>query len=406
MPSFKYQALNAVGEKTTGTIKADDASSAIANLHSDSLTVLNIKESVGLLNLTGHMRRLQALRTPKDVHKAAFFRQLAMMIKSGHTLTEGLALCAETVDRKPLQDSLVRILVKIHNGGTSFANAVAEEKRIFPAFAARILATGERSGELVAALERVANHIEQDSQIRVQLINSMIYPGVIVLIALTVFTVLTINVVPKLARVFERSSVSELPYGAQLMLDISAWISNYGLYAGAGVIALLALIVASYKIGLTKKLFDGILINTPFIGTNIRNTSMAQMGWTMSMLLQSGQSIIESLEFLSKNTGNASLSKSFGKARDGIVEGRNLSTSLDQPHIPVLVKNMYTVGERSGELETAARSLGEHFQRESQRRLKTTMAVMEPAMILLVAGMVAFIYISFFKAMLLANSGL
>ncbi|MEM7408170.1 MAG: type II secretion system F family protein, partial [Pseudomonadota bacterium] len=269
-----------------------------------------------------------------------------------------------------------------------------------------LLATGERSGELVTALERGADHLEQDARIRLQLFNSLVYPTVIVAIALAIFAGLTIFVVPKFADALQKAGHVEIPFGAQLMLDLSQWIDRFGIHALTVTAVVLVVVFAGYRLGLIKNFVDRLVFKIPFVGTNILNASMAHMGWTMSVLLQSGQSLLESLEFLARNTGNRVISDSFRKARDEILEGNNLAHSLDQPEIPLLVRNMCVVGERSGQLESAVRGLGEHFQRESSRRLKTTIAVMEPVMTLSVAGLVAFIYISFFKALMLVNTAI
>ncbi|MEM7408536.1 MAG: type II secretion system F family protein, partial [Pseudomonadota bacterium] len=159
MPSFIYKAVDALGDEMPGTVQAGDISSAIASLQSQALTVLSIREVEGSLNIAAQLRRLATLRTPTTTHKASFFRQVAMLLKGGHTLTEALALCAATSDRKPLHDGIVHMLVRIHNGETSFAGAVRDLDRLFPPFVASLLATGERSGELVTALERVADHL-------------------------------------------------------------------------------------------------------------------------------------------------------------------------------------------------------------------------------------------------------
>lgn len=402
MPSYKYKALNAEGQQDKGVIEAENMADAIASLHGRSLSILNIEERVRTYNPLKMMNKFSHHTSPKVIHKANFLRQLAMMIRGGHTLTEGLVLSAEMTDKKVLQDAIVDMLIRVQQGGDSFSSALAAQGSLFPAYVAKLLGAGEQSGEMADTLERLANHMEIDSEVRLQFANSLIYPGLLMLVSLAVFVGLSVYVVPKFATMLEGRSV-DLPGISQAMIDISQWTMDYGAITAVIIMAMVVVVISIYKMGVAKGFFDSVLINTPFVGTNITNTTMAQMGWTMSMLLNSGQSIIESLDFMSRITNNKHLSQSFERARESIIEGRNLSHGLKQPHIPLIVQHMSSVGEQSGELVGAMKGLGEHYQRESAARIKTMMAFFEPALILMVAGMVAFIYIGFFKAMMTLN---
>lgn len=402
MPSYSYKALNAQGEQDRGVVEAESMADAITSLHNQSLSILNIQEKQRSYNPLNIWSKIERHTSPKVIHKANFLRQLAMMIRGGHTLTEGLVLSAEMTDKKALQDSIVDMLIRVQQGGDNFSSALAAQGSMFPPYVSKLLGAGEKSGELAETLERLADHMEIDAEVRLQFANSLIYPGLLMLVALAVFIGLSVYVVPKFATMLEGRSV-DLPAISQAMIDISEWVVSYGAVTAGFVVISVFAIVSIYKMGIAKGFFDSILLNLPFVRTNITNTTMAQMGWTMSMLLKSGQSIIESLEFMSNITSNKHLAENFQNARQAIIDGRNLGYGLKQPHIPLIVQHMSSVGEQSGELVNAMKGLGEHYQRESAARIKTMMAFFEPALILLVAGMVAFIYIGFFKAMMTLN---
>ncbi len=402
MATFKYLALNAQGQKEKGKIEANDVTSAISQLHGKSLNILNIKESNQSFNPIKKISEIARYTSPSVSQKANFLRQLAMMTRGGHTLTQALALSAEMSEKESLQKSIVDMLVRIQ-AGESFSGALEAQGRIFPAYVSKLLTTAERAGELPDTLERLADHMEQDADVRSQFRSSLIYPGILFLVALAVFLGLAINVVPKFATLLEGRS-QKLPGISQAMLDISQWVIAYGAYLVIAIVLLIVAFTVLYRIGISKKLMDNILINTPVIGTNIRNSAMAQMGWSMSMLLGSGQTVLESLGFMSRITNNSNLSQSFDNARNSIIEGRSLSFGLRQPHIPLMVQHMSGVGEQSGELEGAMEGLGNHYKREAATRIKTMMGFLEPALILMVGGMVAFVYIGFFKAMMSVSS--
>lgn len=402
MATFKYLALNAEGQKEKGKIEASDASDAISKLHGQSLSILNVKEANVKFNPFTSIKSLSRHTSPRVVHKANFLRQLAMMVRGGHTLTQALTLSAEMSEKEALQKSIVDMIVRIQ-AGDSFSRALEAQGSLFPPYISKLITTAERAGEMPVTLERLADHMEQDADVRLQFRNSLIYPGILLLVAIAVFLGLAINIVPKFASFLEGKS-QKLPAISQAMLDISQWVISYGAYLAVAVIILIFVFTALYKAGISKRFIDNILINVPILGTNIRNAAMAQMGWSMSMLLGSGQTVLESLGFMSRITNNSNLSQSFDNARNSIIEGRSLSFGLKQPHIPLMVQHMSGVGEQSGELESAMRGLGEHYKRASETRMKTIMGFMEPALMLIVAAMVAFVYIGFFKAMMSVSS--
>lgn len=405
MPSYTYKALNSLGEQATGSIEAGDLSAAINALHDQSLSVLSIKESRKSLGLSSLFKEILKQRSPSDLDKIHFFQQLEMMLKGGHTLMEALVLSAEMSTKKPLQNAIVDMIVRLQQGGATFASALAAQGKMFAPYVSRLVAVGERSGKLIDSIERVSTHMEQTSNIKKQFINSLIYPAFVLLAAISVFIGLAIYIVPQFVDIIEGSRPETLPAISKIMLGISKWITSYGIPLLVFLAFLAILAVMAYRLGFAKKTFDSILIRTPFVGTSLMNANMAEMGWTMSVLLQNEQSLVESLEFAAENASNTTISTSLSKARDALLEGRNLDFGLRQPFIPRIVRQMCAVGERSGELPSAAQSLGEYFQRESANRMTRLKAIMEPATILFVAGIVGFVYLSFFNAIISIGSG-
>ncbi len=405
MASFKYKALNTLGEQTEGVVEAEDLPSAITKLQDDSLSILSIKEKKKSFGIIDFFKELSKQRSPKDIDKVNFLRQLSMMLNGGHTLSEGLALCAEMSGKKPLQDAIVDMIVRLQQGGATFSTALEAQGKIFPPFLSKMIAVGERTGNLNVALERAADHMEQNSILKNQFINSLIYPAIVLLVALAVFTGLSFFVIPRFVDLFQGATPDNLPYVSRFMLGFSQWINIYGVPILIFLAAVILAVTIAYKLGFAKRTFDNIFIRLPFIGTNLIHTNMAQMGWSMSALLKNEQSLIESLQFVADNATNYNIAASLSNAREAVIEGRTLGYGLRQPHIPAIVQQMCAVGERSGELPNATQSLGEYFQREAENRMIKLKAVMEPVTILFVAGIVGFVYLSFFNAVISIGSG-
>ncbi len=406
---FNYKALDPQGRERQGTINANSASDATAQLRSRSMHVLKLEadgQTFSLTRLLGKVFSYLSIKrytSPAAIDLVMFFRQLALMLRSGNTLMQGLELCSEMTEKVQLRRSLINILVAIQ-GGSSFANAIEKQGSKFPPIVAKLVASGEASGELQLTLERLADSLERSAALKRQFISSLIYPALVVTAAIGVTLFLAISIVPKFAKLLDGRS-QQLPAATQVMLDVSAWLVDYGFYLGVTFAVVLFLILAAYTTKWGKAVIDRVLVNLPIVGSSIRTSAMAQMGWTMSMLLGSGLTVLESLRVVASVMGNQRLSLCFSHASDEILAGRSLAIGLSQIHIPVLVQHMAGIGERSGELEYVMQELGRYYQDLAEARIKRMIAMIEPAMTLVVGGLVGGVYYAFFKAMMQVSAG-
>lgn len=406
---FSYRALDAKGHERKGTIDADSVAEAGALLRSRSLHVLRIEESSKnnspLDFLSGIFSWLSPKRylNPSASDLVLLFRQLALLLRSGSTLNQSLDLCAEMTEKLQLRKSLLAIRNDIQ-GGSSFAVAIENQGRKFPPLVAKLVASGEASGELQAIMERLADSLERSASLKRQFISSMVYPTLVVTVAIGVVLFLALSIIPKFARLLEGRSQA-LPPSTQVMMDVSAWLVSYGLYLGIGFGVTIFAILVAYTTKPGKALVDRVLLRVPLVGGSIQTAGMAQMGWTMALLLNSGLTVLESLRVVSSIIGNMRLSQCFTHAGNEILSGRTLATGLRQRSIPLMVQHMAGIGERSGELEHVMTELGSYYQAMAETRIKRMIAMIEPSMTLLVGGLVGSVYYAFFKALLQISTG-
>ena len=408
MAKYSYKALDARGQEKKGTVEAVSPAEATSLLRSRSLHVLKI-EAATSLNPLLLLKFLSQTLSPKryagissgDLVMA--FRQLALMLRAGNTLIQGLELCSEMTDKVQLRNTLINVLVAIQ-GGSSFASAIEKQGARFPPLVAKLIASGEASGELQATLERLADSLERSAALKRQFISAMTYPMFLLVASVGVTLFLTLSIIPKFATLLEGRS-QNLPGATQAMMNISTWLVDYGVYLGIGLGITLFLILASYTTFVGKAIIDRVLLHVPMVGHSIRTSAMSQMGWTMSLLLSSGLTVLESLRVVGDIMGNHRLSICFKDAGDEILAGRSLAYGLKQNNIPTMVQHMAGIGERSGELEHVMRELGKYYQEMAEARIKRMIATMEPAMTVIVAGQVGFVYYAFFKAMMQVSAG-
>lgn len=409
MAMYTYKALDQQGNEATGTIEASSENEARSLLRVKSLYVLKLgngKEKKSLFELFNIALSYLSIKRYKNANTAdlvLFFRQVALMLRAGNTLMQGIEAISQMTQKVRFKKALVRMLVSIQ-GGSSFAQAIQKERATFPPIVARLVASGEASGELQVVLERLAINLGRSADIKRQFVTAMFYPTFVTIAAVGVTTFLAISVVPKFAKMLEGKS-SQLPAATQAMMDVSAYMVDNGTLIFGSLGLTIFLILAAYTTAKGKDLIDRVLIRMPLIGTSIVSSAMAQTGMTMALLLRSGLTVLETLKVLSHIMPNTSMARCFDKAGQQILSGQSLTVGFNQPLIPHMVQHMAGIGEKSGELDQVMEELGNYFQSQTEARLKGMIAMIEPAMTVLIGGLVGFVYYAFFKAMMQVSAG-
>ncbi|MGL1958382.1 MAG: type II secretion system F family protein [Colwellia sp.] len=409
MANFTYKALDQQGNETTGTIEAGSENEARSSLRAKSLYILKLKtgreqQSTKYI-ITNALSYLSIKRYKKanNADLVLFFRQVALMLRAGNTLMQAIEAISQMTSKVRFKNSLVRMLVSIQ-GGSSFAQAIEKEKNMFPPLVARLVASGEASGELQVILERLAINIGRSADIKRQFITAMFYPAFVTLAAIGVTTFLAMSVIPKFAKMFEGRS-SQLPESTQAMMDFSAFMVDNGLMIFSTLGITIFLTLAAYTTEKGKAVIDRVLIRMPIIGSSIKSSAMAQTGMTMALLLRSGLTVLETLKVIAHIMPNTAMAYCFTHAGEKILSGQSLTVGLNQPLIPQMVQHMAGIGEKSGELDQVMDELGAYFQAQTEAKLKAMIAMIEPAMTVMIGGLVGFVYYAFFKAMMQVSAG-
>ena len=409
MAKFTYKALDQLGNETTGAIEAGSENEARSALRAKALYVLKLKTGgtkqspIALVKTVLSYLSIKRYKKANTSDLVLFFRQVALMLRAGNTLMQAIEAISQMTEKVRFKNALVRMLVSIQ-GGSSFAQAIEKESTMFPPIVSRLVASGEASGELQVILERLAINLNRSADIKRQFITAMFYPTFVTIAAAGVVTFLAMNVVPKFATMLESKS-SQLPASTQAMMDGSAYMVDNGAVIFSTLGITIFLILASYTTEKGKTIIDKVLIRTPLIGSSIKSSAMAQTGMTMSLLLRSGLTVLETLKVLAHIMPNKSMSACFHKAGEKILSGQSLAAGLNQSLIPHMVQHMAGIGEKSGELDQVMDELGNYFQSQTEIRLKAMIAMIEPAMTVLIGGLVGFVYYAFFSAMMQVSAG-
>ncbi len=396
--NFTYQAIDAHGVESSGQKQAENQELLILALREQGLyptSITSAEEDEVVLAEDDIRLQLQQLQ-PVTVSKKVFiFRQLALLLSSGITLTESLDLVAN------MQSGRIKaLLIEVNHeikSGNSFSQALSKHEKLFTRMAVQMIVSAEASGELSITLERIADHLERRAELSSQVINTLVYPLVTLVMAVGVFFFLVTGVVPKFAAFFAKTGRT-IPSEMQSMINISEFMINQWLFLVIFMVTIISLFTMAYRKETGRYWIDLALLKVPLIGGVISTGAMSQYSWSVASLLRSGLPVIESLQISAGLINNKAISTDIFKISEQVLQGQPLSQSIKQPHISQLIQHMTLVGERSGGLVDIMFKAGLYYENELKSKAKAIGAMVEPVSIMLIGGLVGFIYFGFFKA--------
>lgn len=406
MALFAYTALTSSGSELSGKQQADNLSIAAQDLRDRGLRVLEIKPTKSKPGFLGQENISDWLASQRSVSASAlvfFFRQMAFMLRAGLPIMQALELSKTQVSSARLKLT-IKLMLRDIESGHAMSLAMKKHKEVFPNMAVNLVFAGENTGDLDAIMERLATHLETKAALRSQMINAMIYPSVVFIAAIGVGAFMTLKIIPKFAD-FLLAQGRTLPASTQGLIDFSKYVQANGIYIVAIFIAFIIAILLMYQTKRGRYFIDSLLLRIPVFGSMITTGSMAQMTWGLSTLLRSGVTVFDSLKITAELMNNRVFSKQLIDGSRFVLEGKELASSLQHPQMPILVLQMITVGEKTGSLDRILHELGSYYEQRLETAIKRLSAMIEPAMILLIGGMVGFVYYAFFQALFSLVSG-
>lgn len=391
MPLFAYRALDSGGSEERGQIEADTAISARTLLLDRGIYPIDIKEKV-IEEKEGRSKLFQRnLPTKKQI--TLLTRQIATLLGSSVPLAASLQSVAEQADDGKIKGLLHTLLEHIKEGRT-FAESLGDFPSLFPEMYVNIVHSGEESGALSAAIESLADHLEEEEKLMGKVKNSLTYPLLMSLMATMVVIFLMTFIVPKITSIFD-SLGHALPLSTRILIGFSWFLGHfwYLILALFGIIFFLFRKYTHTPEGLMK--VDTAKLRIPLFGKLHYLVSMNRLASTLSTLLASGLTIEQALNIGAGTSGNVHIRGKVKNIRDLVVEGASLASSLKQEKIfPSTLTQMVGVGEESGNLSFMLKKAASSLERDYENLLERFLSLIEPVIILLMGGVVAFIVIS------------
>lgn len=388
MARFKYTGRDRRG-KRQGTINAASKREALLKLKDDGIRVIDMNEVAE----TFWTKDLVIGRPVKLQHFVIFLRQFATLLKAGVTVVDATNILAAQTESKHLKKALADIEQQLR-AGNPLSAAVGNYPKIFTPMFVNMIKAGEAGGNMDGAMERLADHFEKQHDTRQKVITALMYPLVIGTIAIGVVIFLLVAVVPTFVKMFADMG-SRLPAITRFVLSTSSFMQTYWWLFVLMFIGFAVLVSFIRSRPDTKYYLDYLLLRMPIFGKMLQKAAIARMMRTMSSLFASSVPIIDAMVIVEKVVENEVLAKVIRQARDSLEKGRSMTEPMKKHWVfPPLVTQMIAIGEETGSLDAMLSKVADFYEKEVDTGTERLKSLIEPIMIVILAGLVGIIITS------------
>jgi len=392
MPAFEYLALKTSGRKERGVLEGDNARQVRQLLRERGLTPLDVNAVTEREKRRGLSLQLRpGGMAAADL--ALFTRQLATLLRAGSPLEEALGTVARQTHKTGVKRIILAVRARVVEG-RPLASGLADYPQAFPELYRATVAAGEESGYLDAVLERLADYTESRQITRQKLMQAMLYPILLSIMALAVLAGLLGFVVPKVVAVFENLG-QELPVLTRLLLASSDFLRDWGI----ALFIVLALAAAGFLRLMRRPAFrlrvHALQLHLPLFGPLVRGLNAARFARTLSILAASGVPILQALQISAQVMSNLPMREAVERAAVRVREGTAIHRALeDAGHFPPMTIHLIASGESSGELDNMLERAATQQERETDATIGMALGIFEPLLIIVMGGVVLLIVLA------------
>ncbi len=391
MAAFKYKALDTSGKVVKGVLEGDSERQIRAQLRTKSLRPIEVasagRRAANNASSEGGIRRGLFAPRLSASELALMTRQLATLVASALPLDECLQAAAEQTRKSSTKALLIQVRSKVAEGHT-LAHAMAQFPQAFGDMYRAMVNAGEQAGQLGPVLEQLADHTENRQHTAQKLQMALIYPFVLIGVAIAVVTALMVFVVPEMVGIFAQTK-TDLPPLTVALIATSDFLTNHGWILGLAIVVLVMTIRRLLKNPNYKKLSDAVLLRIPGIRRVLIGMDTARFSSTLSILMASGVPLLDALRIAGAVMNNLVLRAASKEVAGKVQEGSSLNRALSQEEFfPPMMVHMVASGETSGELETMLERSASNQERELEATLGTVMGLFEPIMVVVMGGLV------------------
>lgn len=395
MGNYSYKIITKEGKEKKGAVEAQDKNTAYLQLRSEGNTVLSLEEGSSLnkeISFGGRKKKVKS----KDL--SVFCRQFNSLLKAGVSIIMSLDMLGDQTENKTLKQAIYNVRDGVQKGET-LANSMKKES-CFPDLLISMMEAGEQSGNVETSLIRMSEHFEKDTKVKGMLKKAMMYPMVLGVVAIAVLVVMVVVVIPSFSKMFADMDTG-LPGITVALLAMSDFIRGYWYIIIAVIVALTIGIKTFKKTKTGIYFFANLGVKMPAFGNLTIKTASARFARTFSTMLSSGMPMIEAMEITAKTMDNQLFKDALNDCALQIQRGVPLTAPLKKSGLfPPLIIHMVGIGEESGNLEEMLNNCATYFDEEVESATQQVMSLMEPMIIIVLAGIVCLILAAIYGPMI------
>jgi type IV pilus assembly protein PilC len=399
MSTYAFRAIDVAGIPSRGELEADTKAQVSEQLRQRGLIVLDVSEKHEAFRLESLVDRFRGIRIRE---LAVFSRQFATLVASGMPMLRSLYTLEDQTEDERLCAAIVGVRQDVE-AGSSLAAAMERHPRIFDRLFVAMVRSGEDSGRLDEALDRVAFHLEKIDALRRQIRSAIMYPAFVFAFAIAAMVAVVAFIVPIFAGVFEEIAAenggsAELPFLTQITVGVSDALRGYWFVIVPGLIAAAFGFVQWKRTDAGRRQWDRIKLRIPaHIGDVVQKAALARWSRTFSGAIASGVPLLQAVTITGETSGNAVIEEAMTEVYDSVKEGGTISRPLEEhPIFPPMVSHMVSVGEDTGQLDEMLTKVADFYEAEVDAKVKALTSLLEPLMIVFVGSVVGFIVISMY----------
>ncbi len=380
MPVFVWEGQTRGGETRSGEMNAQNADEVGQRLRAQEISPSKIKKKGGALAFGKTRVPMKSL--------VIFTRQFATMIDAGLPIVQCLELLGGAEPHKGFRAIIETVKSDVESGST-LAESMSKHPGAFDSLYTALVSAGEEAGILDTVMNRLALEIEKAQKLRRKIKSAFSYPTIVLVIAVGVVIMLLYKVIPTFTAMFTEMGAGELPGPTQFVVSMSEFVQSNFLFIAGGFALLAILGTAFMNYPATRAIFDKFILKTPLFGPLVQKAAVARFTRTLGTMVASGVPIVDSLEIVSKTSGNMTIEDAILHVREKISEGQNMVDPLTETGIfPHMVVQMIGVGESTGALDTMLNKIADFYEEEVDVAVDNLTSMIEPLLMVFLGGVV------------------
>ncbi len=410
MPTFKFEALDTSGQEVKDSVDAGNEEEASQKIKAmgyfvTKLTAAQVKGKKGQKKKTGKSRKTFVLGGVSQKMLCIFTRQFSTLQDAGLPVLRSLRILEKQMKPSALKNALIDVVEDVESGST-LSESLGRHPKCFDRLYVNMVKAGEAGGALEVILQRLAEFKEKSQSLKRKVVGAMVYPSVVIMVAVGILTFIMVSIIPKFKKIFEEFGLS-LPQATKILIDVSDWVANYWYVIPLFPLGVYLLIKLIRLTRAGNYALDRMVLWIPVVGSLVEKTIVARTMRTLGTLISSGVPILEALSIVKDTANNVVFERMFQRVLESIREGDTIADPLREARlVDDMVVNMVEVGEETGDLDTMLYKVADFYDEEVDTLVKSLISLLEPIMIVFLGGVIGAIVISLFLPLIKLLEGL